>query len=83
MPGRTDAMKPRPDHGEDSYRGSNKLAGKKAFDEMAKVEARTMATDCPLAAVQFEQALGWRRGLNSFAAILFTDKIKSTYQIQF
>jgi NAD(P)-dependent dehydrogenase (short-subunit alcohol dehydrogenase family) len=30
MPGRTDAMKPRPDHGEDSYRGSNKLAGKKA-----------------------------------------------------
>jgi len=30
MPGRTDAMKPRPDHGEDSYRGCNKLAGKKA-----------------------------------------------------
>ena len=30
MPGRTDAMKPRPDHGEDLYRGCNKLAGKKA-----------------------------------------------------
>lgn len=30
MPGRTDAMRPRPDHGESSYRGSGKLAGKKA-----------------------------------------------------
>src|SRR5438270_45392 len=25
MPGRTDAMQPKPDHGEDSYRGCNKL----------------------------------------------------------
>ena len=31
MPGRTDAMDPRPDHGEDSYRGSGRLAGKKAI----------------------------------------------------
>jgi NAD(P)-dependent dehydrogenase (short-subunit alcohol dehydrogenase family) len=31
MPGRTDAMQPKPDHGEDSYRGCNKLAGKKAI----------------------------------------------------
>ena len=31
MPGRTDAMQPRPDHGEDSYRGSGKLLGKKAI----------------------------------------------------
>jgi NAD(P)-dependent dehydrogenase (short-subunit alcohol dehydrogenase family) len=30
MPGRTGAMKPKPDHGEDSYRGSGKLKGKKA-----------------------------------------------------
>ncbi|MBC7739048.1 MAG: SDR family NAD(P)-dependent oxidoreductase, partial [Candidatus Saccharibacteria bacterium] len=30
MPGRTDAMKPRPDHGETSYKGSGKLAGMKA-----------------------------------------------------
>ncbi len=30
MPGRNDAMRPRPDHGERSYRGSGKLAGKKA-----------------------------------------------------
>jgi NAD(P)-dependent dehydrogenase (short-subunit alcohol dehydrogenase family) len=30
MPGRTNAMQPRPDHGESSYRGSGKLAGKKA-----------------------------------------------------
>jgi NAD(P)-dependent dehydrogenase (short-subunit alcohol dehydrogenase family) len=30
MPGRTDQMRPRPDHGEQSYRGSGKLAGKKA-----------------------------------------------------
>jgi Fe-S oxidoreductase len=38
----------------------SKLAGKKAFDQMAEVEAKTMATDCPLAALQFEQALGTR-----------------------
>lgn len=30
MPGHTGAMRPKPDHGEDSYRGSGKLAGKKA-----------------------------------------------------
>jgi hypothetical protein len=31
MPGRTAAMDPVPDHGEKSYRGSGKLAGKKAI----------------------------------------------------
>jgi hypothetical protein len=31
MPGRTGAMQPTPDHGEDSYRGSGKLTGKKAI----------------------------------------------------
>jgi len=36
------------------------LAGKKAFDEMRDTEADVMATDCPLAAVQFDQALGVR-----------------------
>jgi len=30
MPGRTDKMRPTPDHGEKTYRGSGKLAGKKA-----------------------------------------------------
>jgi NAD(P)-dependent dehydrogenase (short-subunit alcohol dehydrogenase family) len=30
MPGETDAMQPKPDHGERSYRGSGKLAGKRA-----------------------------------------------------
>ncbi len=30
-PGRTDAMNPRPDHGEESYRGSGRLEGKKAI----------------------------------------------------
>jgi len=30
MPGTTKAMQPRPDHGEDSYRGSGRLAGLKA-----------------------------------------------------
>ena len=30
MPGSTREMKPRPDHGEDSYKGSGKLVGKKA-----------------------------------------------------
>src|SRR5438132_4185633 len=29
-PGQTQAMQPPPDHGENSYRGSGKLAGKKA-----------------------------------------------------
>jgi len=31
MPGSTGAMKPRPDHGEESYRGAGRLAGKKAI----------------------------------------------------
>ncbi|KQR80794.1 glucose 1-dehydrogenase [Sphingomonas sp. Leaf343] len=31
MPGKTDAMTPRPDHGEDSYVGHGRLAGKKAI----------------------------------------------------
>src|SRR5579871_1577932 len=31
MPGETDAMRPKPDHGEESYRGSGRLAGKKAI----------------------------------------------------
>ena len=38
----------------------SKLAGKKAFEEMAAVQADVLATDCPLAAVQFDQALGRR-----------------------
>jgi glycerol-3-phosphate dehydrogenase subunit C len=36
----------------------SKLAGKKAFEEMAAINAEVMASDCPLAAIQFEQALG-------------------------
>ena len=36
------------------------LAGKKAFDEMTAAEPETMVSDCPLAAIQFEQALGTR-----------------------
>ena len=36
------------------------LAGKKAFDEMAAAGADVLATDCPLAAIQFEQTLGTR-----------------------
>src|SRR5215472_2873458 len=32
--------------------------GEKAFDGMREAEARVMATDCPLAAVQIEQATG-------------------------
>ena len=31
VPGHTDAMNPRPDHGEESYRGSGRLEGKKAI----------------------------------------------------
>jgi NAD(P)-dependent dehydrogenase (short-subunit alcohol dehydrogenase family) len=31
MPGKTDAMNPRPDHGEESYVGSGRLAGKRAI----------------------------------------------------
>jgi hypothetical protein len=30
MPGQTAAVRPKPDHGEDTYRGSGKLKGKKA-----------------------------------------------------
>ncbi len=36
------------------------LAGKKAFDEMKEAEAEVMASDCPLAAIQFDQAIGTR-----------------------
>jgi len=38
----------------------SKLAGKKAFDEMAAAGANVLATDCPLAAVHFDQMLGRR-----------------------
>jgi len=38
----------------------SKLAGKKAFDEMAAAGAAVLATDCPLAAVHFDQMLGRR-----------------------
>jgi len=31
MPGRTESMSPRPDHGEITYRGSGKLLGKKSI----------------------------------------------------
>ena len=31
MPGQTEAMDPRPDHGESSYKGSGRLAGKKTI----------------------------------------------------
>jgi len=31
MPGSADAMDPRPDHGEESYVGSGRLAGKRAI----------------------------------------------------
>src|SRR3569833_710844 len=31
MPGSTGAMNPRPDHGEQSYKGAGRLAGKKAI----------------------------------------------------
>jgi glycerol-3-phosphate dehydrogenase subunit C len=36
------------------------LAGKKAFDEMHDTAANVLASDCPMAAIQFEQALGAR-----------------------
>ena len=36
------------------------LIGKKAFDQMQAVEAKVMATDCPLAAVHFQQGIGRR-----------------------
>jgi Fe-S oxidoreductase len=34
--------------------------GKKAFDGMKEAEPDTLVTDCPLAAIQFDQALGTR-----------------------
>jgi Fe-S oxidoreductase len=36
------------------------LSGKKAFDQMQAIEAKVMATDCPLASIQFQQAIGQR-----------------------
>jgi Fe-S oxidoreductase len=36
------------------------LAGKKAFDAMKEAGAQTFASDCPLAAIQFDQAIGTR-----------------------
>ncbi|MEZ5403230.1 MAG: anaerobic glycerol-3-phosphate dehydrogenase subunit C [Bryobacteraceae bacterium] len=36
------------------------LAGKKAFDEMRQADADVAASDCPLAAIQFDQAIGTR-----------------------
>jgi glycerol-3-phosphate dehydrogenase subunit C len=36
------------------------LTGKKAFDQMQAVKANVMATDCPLAAIHFQQAIGQR-----------------------
>jgi Fe-S oxidoreductase len=36
------------------------LAGRKAFNEMREADAEVMATDCPLAAIQFDQAIGTR-----------------------
>jgi len=38
----------------------SKLSGKKAFDEMAAAGAEVLASDCPLAAVHFDQMLGRR-----------------------
>jgi len=36
------------------------LSGKKAFEQMREAEASVLATDCPLAAIQFEQGIGQR-----------------------
>ena len=36
------------------------LTGKKAFDAMASAGADVLASDCPLASIQFDQALGTR-----------------------
>jgi Fe-S oxidoreductase len=36
------------------------LNGKKAFDAMGAASADTLASDCPLASIQFDQALGTR-----------------------
>jgi len=34
------------------------LTGRKAFDEMRQIHAEVYSTDCPLAAIQFHQAIG-------------------------
>ena len=44
MPGRTSDMTPRPDHGEESYKGSGKLEGLKAGFRFA-TEAEILAKD--------------------------------------
>jgi len=36
------------------------LTGKKAFDDLAAAEADLLASDCPLASIQIDQALGRR-----------------------
>jgi glycerol-3-phosphate dehydrogenase subunit C len=36
------------------------LTGRKAFEEMKNSSANVLASDCPMAAIQFEQALGTR-----------------------
>ncbi len=36
------------------------LAGAKAFEEMRGTPSDVMATDCPLAAIHFDQAIGTR-----------------------
>ena len=36
------------------------LAGKKSFDGMKEASADIMASDCPLASIQFDQAIGTR-----------------------
>jgi len=41
----------------EGFEASQKV-GKKAFDEMKEAEAEIWATDCPLAAIQFEQHAG-------------------------
>jgi hypothetical protein len=43
MPGRTAAMKPVPDHGEDTYKGSGRLKDKKAIITAATQSPRMAA----------------------------------------
>jgi hypothetical protein len=55
MPGSTDAMQPRPDHGETSYKGSGKLNGMKAvitggdsgIGQGSRDRVRTRRRGCP------------------------------------
>jgi Fe-S oxidoreductase len=47
----------------------SKLAGRRAFDEMAAAGAGVLASDCPLAAVQFDQVLG-RRPIHPIQVLL-------------